>query len=129
MLKQNFHSGVILPYYFISPSRDSSLPRKYMLSLFTATQIRGHKRHLIEEVIDPLTFHRHCAKSVNIRSFFGPHFPTFGLNTEKYSSLRIQSECGKIRTRKNLNMNTFHAVRDCFHRTECEVLTTYNYWL
>ena len=125
MLKQNFHSGVILPYCFISPSRDSSLTRKYMLSLFTATHIRGHKRRLIEEVIDPLTFHRHCVKSVNIRSFFGPHFPIFGLNTEKYSlSLRIQSECGKIRTRKNLTMNTFHTVRDCFHQTECEVLTT-----
>ena len=34
--------------------------------------------------------------------FSGPHFPAFALNTERYSvSLRIQSECGKIRTRKN----------------------------
>ena len=33
--------------------------------------------------------------------FSGPHFPAFGLNTERYEvSLRIQSECGKIRTRK-----------------------------
>ena len=32
--------------------------------------------------------------------FSGPHFPAFGLNTERVS-LRIQSECGKIRT-KNL---------------------------
>ena len=32
----------------------------------------------------------------------GPYFPAFGLNTEKYFvSFRIQSECGKIRTRKN----------------------------
>ena len=32
----------------------------------------------------------------------GPYFPAFGLNTERYEvSLRIQSECGKIRTRKN----------------------------
>ena len=39
-----------------------------------------------------------CLKSVRIRSFFGPHFSTFGLNTEKYGvSLRIQSECRKIR--------------------------------
>ena len=29
----------------------------------------------------------------------GPYFPTFGLNTERYKvSLRIQSECGEIRT-------------------------------
>ena len=34
--------------------------------------------------------------------FSGPYFPAFGLNTERYSvSLRIQSEYGKIRTRKN----------------------------
>ena len=34
--------------------------------------------------------------------FPGPYFPAFRLNTERYSvSLRIQSECGEIRTRKN----------------------------
>ena len=33
--------------------------------------------------------------------FSGPYFPTSGLNTERYSvTLRIQSECGKTRTRK-----------------------------
>ena len=38
---------------------------------------------------------KHCVKSVCVRSHFGPHFPTFGLNTERYGvSLRIQSECG-----------------------------------
>ena len=36
-------------------------------------------------------------KSVRIRGYSGPYFPTFGLNTERYSvSLRIRSECGKI---------------------------------
>ena len=34
--------------------------------------------------------------------FSGPYFPGFGLNTEKYGvSFRIQSECRKIRIRKN----------------------------
>ena len=34
--------------------------------------------------------------------FSDPYFPTFGLNTTRYGVyLRIQSECGKIRTRKN----------------------------
>ena len=43
----------------------------------------------------------HCVKSVRRRSFFWSVFPTFGLNTERYSvTLRIQSECGKTRTRK-----------------------------
>ena len=32
----------------------------------------------------------------------GPYFPAFGLNTDRYFvSLRIQSEFGKIQTRKN----------------------------
>ena len=50
----------------------------------------------------------HCIKSACIRSYSGPHFPAFGLNTERYSlSHRIQSECGKIRTRITLNKDTF----------------------
>ena len=53
----------------------------------------------------------HCVKSVRIRSYSGPHFPAFGLNTERYSvSLRIQSECRKTRTRITPNTDTFYAV-------------------
>ena len=53
----------------------------------------------------------HCVKSVCIRSYSGPYFPAFGVNTERYGvSLRIQSECGKIWTRKTPNTDTFHAV-------------------
>ena len=55
----------------------------------------------------------HCVKSVRIRSYSGPYISGFGLNTERYKvSLRIQSECGKIRTRITPNMDTFHAVND-----------------
>ena len=33
------------------------------------------------------------------RSYSGPHFPAFGLNTERYRlSVRIQSKCGNMRT-------------------------------
>ena len=50
-------------------------------------------------------------KSVRVWSFSGMHFPAFGLNMERYSvSLRIQSECGKIGTRKTPNTYIFHAV-------------------
>ena len=53
----------------------------------------------------------HYVKSVRIRSLSGLYFPTVVLNTEKYGlSLRIQSECGKIQTRKTPNTDTFHAV-------------------
>ena len=47
-------------------------------------------------------------KSVRIRSYSGPHFPEFGLNTERYGlSLRIQSECGKMRAKITPNTHTF----------------------
>ena len=53
----------------------------------------------------------HCVKSVRIRSYSGPHFPAFGLNMERYSiSLRVQSECGKMRTKIIPNTDTFCAV-------------------
>ena len=55
---------------------------------------------------------KHCVKSVRIRSYFGPHFLAFELNTERYSvSLRIKSECGKMRTKITPNADTFHAVK------------------
>ena len=46
----------------------------------------------------------HYVKIVRIRSFSGPYFPAFGLN--------IQSEYGKIRTRKTPNMDTFQEVTE-----------------
>ena len=53
----------------------------------------------------------HCVKSVCVRSYSGPHFPPFGLKTERYGvSLRIQSECGKMRTRITPNTETFYAI-------------------
>ena len=43
--------------------------------------------------------------------FYGPYFPVFGVNTNIYSvNLRIQSKYGKIRTKKTLYFDTFHAV-------------------
>ena len=52
--------------------------------------------------------------------FSVPYFPAFGLNTERYVSLRIQSECGKMRTRITPNTDTFQAVdilaKQCFRK-------------
>ena len=57
-------------------------------------------------------YRKHWVKSVCIPSYSGPYFPTFGLNTERYTlSLRIQSKCGKIWTRINPNTDTFCAVK------------------
>ena len=60
------------------------------------------------------THRYHCVKSVRNSSYSGPHFPAFGLNMDRYSvSLRIQSECGKIRTRITPNTDTFYTVYNC----------------
>ena len=50
-------------------------------------------------------------KSVHIRSYSGPHFPAFELNTERYFvSLRIESKSGKMRTRITPNTDNFCAL-------------------
>ena len=49
----------------------------------------------------------HCVKCVRIRGFSCPYFPAFELNAEIYRvNLRIQSECGKIQTRKTPDTDT-----------------------
>ena len=40
----------------------------------------------------------HCLKSVRIRSYgphYGPHFPVFVLNTERYYSVRMRENTGR----------------------------------
>ena len=80
----------------------------------TACLINETKRHLKIRICVKITDNKkylHYVKNVHIRSFFGSYFPTFGLNTKRYGvSFRIQSECGKIRTRKTPNTNTLHTV-------------------
>ena len=54
---------------------------------------------------------RALCKKCPIWSYSGRYFPAFGLNTKKYRvSLRIRSECGKMRTRINPNTNSSHTV-------------------
>ena len=66
-----------------------------------------------------------CVKSVQTRTFFWPVFslvPTeYGEGTERYGvSLRIWSECGRMRTRKN---SVFaHFSRSARKKTELESL-------
>ena len=46
-----------------------------------------------------LDYELYCLNSVRIRSYSGPHFPAFGLNTERcFVSPRIQFESRKMRT-------------------------------
>ena len=49
---------------------------------------------------------RHYVKSVQIRGFYGPYFPVFGLNTGIFSP-----NTGKYGPEKTLYLDTFHAAR------------------
>ena len=68
----------------------------------------GNRKHLINLICaDSL----HLMNSVRIWSFSELYFPAFGVNTQRHGvSLRIQSGCGKIQTRKTSNTDTFHAL-------------------
>ena len=57
----------------------------------------------------------HCVKRTRHGVFSGLYFPVFGLNTEIYEvNLRIQSEYGKIPTRKNSVLGHFsHCAQKC----------------
>ena len=61
------------------------------------TRPSGWYYYMKRWVLNP--FLSHCIKSVHIRSFSDPHFPAFGLNTERYfvslRSFRILPECWK----------------------------------
>ena len=64
-------------------------------------------------------------KSVRIRSFSGPYIP--GMDMKRYGvSLLIQSECGKIRSRKIPYTNTFHAVIISKRRLNELIILSYN---
>ena len=55
---------------------------------------------------------KNCVKRVRMWNHYVPYFPVFGLNTKRYSvSLRIQSECGEIRTRITPNTDVLHAMK------------------
>ena len=66
----------------------------------------------------------HYVKSFRIRRFLVRIFP--GLNMERYGvSLRIQSKCGKICTRKTPNTDTFHVVFQAkVFQSECGKMRT-----
>ena len=71
----------------------------------------------------------HCVKRVRIWSYFGSHFAAFGLNTEKYFVyLRIQSECGKIRTRISPNTDTFYGVSHMNRKQRWKLVNVFIQW-
>ena len=105
-LQFHYNHSVQFPKTFLKPNTKpitQQTPKTIFKWLFQWLE-RGNKRSSQRSIF-------HCVKSVRIRSYSGPHFPAFGLNTERYGvSLCIQSECGKMRTRITPNTDTFHAM-------------------
>ena len=68
--------------------------KKRNVRTFKILNVRGS----IGRYYDKKVSESSCVKSIRIRSYSGPYFPAFGLNTERYGAcLCIQSECGKIK--------------------------------
>ena len=74
-------------------------PRFFLKSLLNVSAVN---------VLKTGFFTAHSARKVSKYGVFsGPYFPAFELTTERYGvSLRIQSKCGKIQTRKKLRIWT-----------------------
>ena len=81
--------------------------KKRNVRTFKILNVRGSIVHYYDKNVSGSS----CVKSIRIRSYSGPYFPAFGLNTHRYGvSLRIQSECGKMRTRITSNTDSFYAL-------------------
>ena len=74
----------------------------------TMNNARLKKRDCVVALSD---LQNHCVKSVRIWSISGLYFHSFALKTKGYGvSFSIQSKCGKIRTIKSPNTDTFQAL-------------------
>ena len=107
--KRSIHTNMVAETCFLFHPLDYvSRARKQKIlhegQTFFVVSMVSCSRHITDH-----NFHwsLHCVKSVRIRNFSGSYFLAFGLNKV---FLRIQSECGKTRTRKSPNTDTFHPV-------------------
>ena len=107
LVKSRLESGLPKPENIIFPKKC------FFQKSVTVHHFINQKRVSVEFFNEFWKFNKEWdyVKSVRIWSFSGPYFPLFGLNKEIYGvNIRIQSECGKILTRKTANPDTFHAV-------------------
>ena len=101
-----FTHQIFLPDSFHSKKRFHILWKKMFWNTIRKTQ---RFKQVWNNILELKTYH--YVERVRICSFSGPYFPAFGLHTERFGVyLSIQSECGKIRTRKTPITDTFQAV-------------------
>ena len=111
-------SWVFSALFFFKKTTSASFVNHPSLILFFASKKNFSYTYLVD--VKSFKFHHIVTRvkarlalreNVRIRSFSSPYFPAFGLNVERYGvSLRILSECGKLRSRKTSKTDTFHAV-------------------
>ena len=62
----------------------------------------------------------HCVKSVRIRSYSGPYFLAFGLNTDRYSvRLRIRENTGQKNSKYGYFLHTVIYRKGSFKKYVC----------
>ena len=64
--------------------------KKEATGVFTQRYFPVNFVKLLKTIFYRVSHYDHCVKNVQIRSFFGPYFPTFRLNTDQ-KKLRIQT--------------------------------------
>ena len=103
----DIHSLILHLYLLYSLCLKTSLTVTARLTIFT----------YFGAVLKPkILCNDHCVKTIGIRSFFGPYFPAFRLNMERYEVfLCIQSECGKMRRIKTPITSAGKYFMDTFH--------------
>ena len=81
----------------------------YKSQLHSPEIFLSYKNKFENKIIPPFFKRaRQHVKNFRIQSFSGPYIPAYRLNTKiDKVNLRIQFKCGKIRTRKTPNMDTF----------------------
>ena len=86
----------------------TNFENSFVLAIYQYIQWPIHSKYGCFKIIKkPFNYFYTAWKVFKNGVFSGPYFPVLGLNPERYSaSLRIQSECWKIRTRKKLHKVT-----------------------
>ena len=92
-----------------------------MFSLFAVKELSLERCFSIQVPRTGYICANHCVKGDRIWSFLVhifPHSDMLGLNTEIYcENLRIQSECGEMRTRKTPNTDNFYVAHFSYNKT------------
>ena len=110
--------GLLLLYVQIEVYQNLLLPHNF----FFFFKKRSGTRTSVPSFISAWFFH--YVNSVQMRSFYGPYFPVFGLNADIYTiNHRIQSEYREIRTRKNSVFGHISRSVQKYHAPRCTLFT------